>query len=78
VEFFDFGLVMLSLPDLVRKHASQAVNRLPLPCRHLRGMDFVLGCNLLRRLVTTQRLKRYRGLERIRKTASLRRFCILS
>ena len=43
-----------------------------------RRVDLVFGCNLLRRLVTTQRLKRYCGLKLVRKTASLRHLCILS
>ena len=43
MELFDFGLIVLSLRDLVEKHARQAINCLPLPCRHLRWMDFVLG-----------------------------------
>ena len=58
---------MLSLPDLVRKHASQAVKRLPFSCHKLRWMDFVLRCNLLRRLVITQRFECYRGSKLIRK-----------
>ena len=74
VELFDFGLVVFDLLCLVGEHARQAVNRLPFPCRHLRRVDFVLGRNLLRRLVTTQRLKGNRGLKLVRKTAS-RRLC---
>jgi hypothetical protein len=66
------------LPDLVRKHARQAVNRLPFLCRNLRWVDLMLGRNLLRRLVCAQRLKRNHGLKLIRKTASRRHFCILS
>ncbi len=78
MQLFDFGLIVLSLPDLVRKDARQAVNRLSLPRRYLRRMDLVVGRNLLRRLVSTQRLKRYRGLKLVRKTASLRLLYILS
>ena len=65
MKLFDFGFVIFSLPDLVREHTRQAINCLPFPCRHLRGVDLVLGCNLLRRLVSAKRLKRYRGLKLI-------------
>ena len=65
MQLFDFGLIVLSLPDLVRKHARQTINRLSLPRRYLCRMDLVLGRNLLRRPVSTQRLKRYRGLKLI-------------
>ena len=51
MKLFDFGLVVFRSLDLVRKHDRQAINRLPFPCCHLRWMDFVLGCNLLRRPV---------------------------
>ena len=78
MKLFNFGLVVLDLLYLVGKYARQAVNRLTFPCRHLRWMNLVLGRNLLRRLVSTQRLKRNRGFEFIRKTASRRYFCIPS
>jgi hypothetical protein len=78
MQLFDFGLIVLSLTDLVGKKARQAINRLSLPRRYLRGMDLVLGRNLLRRLISTQRLKRYCGQKLVRKTASLRHLCILS
>jgi hypothetical protein len=57
VQLFDFSL---SLPDLVRKRARQAINRLSLSRRYLCRVDFVLGRNLLRRLVSAQRLKHRR------------------
>jgi hypothetical protein len=60
VQLFDFSLSVLSLPDLVRKHARQAINRLSLPHRYLCRVDLVLGCNFLHRLVSAQRLKRCR------------------
>jgi hypothetical protein len=63
MQLFDFSLVVLSPPDLIGKYPGQPINRLPLPCCYLRWMHFVLGCNLLRRPVSTKRLKRYRGLK---------------
>jgi hypothetical protein len=60
VQLFDFSLSVLSLPDLVRKRARQAINRLSLSRHYLCRVDFVLGHNLLRRLVSAQRLKRCR------------------
>ena len=63
MKLFDFGLVVFRPPDLVREHTRQAINRLPFPCCYLRWMHFVLGCNLLRRPVSTKRLKRNRGLK---------------
>ena len=70
MKLFDFGFVILNLPDLVGEHARQAIDCLPCPCRHLRRVDLVLGCNFLRRLVSAKRLKRYRGLKLILKTSS--------
>jgi len=78
MQIFDFGPVIFGSPDFVREHPSQAVNRLPFPCRHLRWMDLMLGRNLLRRLVSPQRLKRYSSFEFVLKTASLRHLCIRS
>jgi len=63
MKFFDLGLVVFSPPNLIRKNTRQAINRLPFPSCHLRWMHFVLGRNLLRRPVSTQRLKRYSGLK---------------
>lgn len=63
MKFFDFGFVVLNPPDLIGKHACQPINGLPFPRRHLCRMNLVLRCNLLRRLVTTQRLERHRSFE---------------
>lgn len=78
MKLFEFGLIVFSFPDLFREHTCEAINRLPFPCCYLRRMDLVLGCNLLRRPISTKRLKRYGGLKLVRKTASLGHLCILS
>lgn len=67
MELFDFGLIVLGPLSRVGKHSRQTVNRLPFPCRHLRWANLVRGRNLLRRLVSTQRLERHGGLEFVRK-----------
>jgi len=78
VQLFHFGFIVLSFSGLVRKYARQAINRLPFPSCDLRRVDLVLRRDLLRRLVATQRFKRYRALNLSEKTASLGHFCILS
>ena len=66
------ALCALALPFL------DAINRLPFPRRYLCWINLVLGRNLLRRLVSMQNLKRYRGFELVRKNASLDHRCIPS
>jgi hypothetical protein len=78
MKLFDFGFIVFRSPDLVGKHARPGINRLSFPRRHLRRVNLMLGCNLLRRPVSTKRLKRHRSFELVRKTASLRHLCILS
>ena len=74
MQIFDLTFLVLSLLDFVRKHPSNAFNRLMLPRTHLRWVKLALGCDLLDGLVTAQRLKRQRSLELSEK---LRRFVIL-
>jgi hypothetical protein len=63
VKLFDLSLVIFGPPNFIGKYTGQPVDRLSFSRRHLRRMDFMLGGNLLRRLVSTERLKRHRGLK---------------
>lgn len=78
MQLFHFGFIVLDFPCLVRKYARQAINRLPFPRCDLRRVDLVLRRDLLSRLIATQRFKRYRSFELVRKTVSLGHLCILS
>jgi hypothetical protein len=53
VKLIDLSLVIFNPPDLIGKYPGQPINGLSLPRRHLRWMNLVLRCNLLRGLVTT-------------------------
>ena len=59
--------------DAVRKHLAKALHRLALPAAHLVRMHFVLGCDLLDRLVAPQRFQRYAALK---SAVNRRRFVI--
>ena len=59
------------------KHLAKALHRLALPAAHLVRMHFVLGCDLLDRLVAPQRFQRYAGLEVRREPAPFRHFVSL-
>jgi hypothetical protein len=61
LNFVFFSFVVFSSPDLIRKHARQAIDRLPFPRRHLRRMNLMLGYYLLRCVISTKRLKRHRS-----------------
>lgn len=58
MQIFDLAVLVLSFLDLVRENTCNPPNHLPFPRAHLRRVKLPLGCNLLDRLVTTQRLKR--------------------
>ena len=74
MKLFDLTVFVLSLFDLVRKDIDHAFNCLPFPRAHLRWVQLTLGCDLLHRLVTAQRLKRY---SRFNLFEKFRRFVIL-
>jgi hypothetical protein len=71
VGLFDLAILVLSLFDLVGKNPSHAFDYPSFPCAHLRWVVLPLGRNLLNRLVSVQRLKRYSGLKSVWKTPSL-------
>src|ERR1700685_337937 len=58
---------LLALGALFGKYLGELLNRLALPGRNLRRMQFVLGRQLRNRLVTLDRLKRHLGFELSRK-----------
>ena len=54
----DGGVIVFRFPDLTGKHARQTLYRRPFPIGHPRLVNLVPGCNLLRRLASSQSLKR--------------------
>ena len=56
MKLFDLAVFVLSLFELVRENVRHPFNHLPFPSAHLRRVQLALGCDLLHRLVTAQRL----------------------
>jgi CRISPR/Cas system endoribonuclease Cas6 (RAMP superfamily) len=71
VEIFNLNVLVLSFFNLVGKNPSHAFDCPSFPRAHLRWVELPLGRNLLKRLVTAQRFKRYSGLKVIGKIPSL-------
>ena len=71
MEGFDFGLRRPIRLAATCKHIAHALDGLPFPSADLVRMNLMLCCDLLHRLVATQRFQRDLGLKLVRKLPAL-------